>query len=94
MRVLRRENWLVALVNNEVLPLTHSLPLLGERPLLPQTLEWALYTTLVRSSLSLGRLRRLRGGRPAAAPELRPPLPPSLSRHFPFPPFSPFLPLS
>lgn len=47
MRVLRQENWLVALIDNDVLPLDTYLPLVGTRPLLPQTLEWALYTSLV-----------------------------------------------
>mmetsp|Transcript_25985 Transcript_25985/g.60064 ORF Transcript_25985/g.60064 Transcript_25985/m.60064 type:complete len:817 (-) Transcript_25985:513-2963(-) len=47
MRIMRRENWLVALINNDVLPLAQPLPLLGNRPLLSVTLEWALYTSLL-----------------------------------------------
>jgi hypothetical protein len=52
MRIMRKENWLVALISNDVLPLSATVPLVGSRPLLPQTLEWSLYTTLVGASPS------------------------------------------
>jgi hypothetical protein len=57
MRIMRKENWLVALLNNEVLPLSLPLPAWPwaprgaapqrTRPLLPQTLEWSLSLTLL-----------------------------------------------
>ena len=41
-RLMRRENYLIALFNKEVLDLKLPVPFLGSRELLSQTLEWAL----------------------------------------------------
>lgn len=41
-RIMRKENYLVAMFNKEILDLTIPLPLLQNRPLLTRTLEWNL----------------------------------------------------
>lgn len=46
-RLMRRENYLIALFNKEVLDLKISVPFLGPRELLSQTLEWALMFSIL-----------------------------------------------
>jgi autophagy-related protein 9 len=46
-RLMRRENYLIALFNKEILDLKLSVPFLGSRELLSQTLEWALMFSIL-----------------------------------------------
>lgn len=46
-RLMRRENYLIALVNKEVVDLKLSLPFLGTRELYSQTLEWTLMFSIL-----------------------------------------------
>lgn len=41
-RIMRQENYMIALVNKEVLPLFVHIPLYGKTPLITATVEWAL----------------------------------------------------
>ncbi|KAL8711030.1 MAG: hypothetical protein Q9220_004411 [cf. Caloplaca sp. 1 TL-2023] len=41
-RLMRRDNYLIALINKDVLDFTLPLPLIGKRPLFSKTLEWNL----------------------------------------------------
>lgn len=56
MRIMRRENWLIAMVSADVLPLDVPIPGLGSRNLLSKTLEWNLYT-LILDSMYDGQFR-------------------------------------
>lgn len=46
-RLMRRENYLIALFNKDILDLKLSVPFLGDRELLSQTLEWTIMFSIL-----------------------------------------------
>eukprot|EP01026_Neomeris_dumetosa_P032471 TRINITY_DN2579_c0_g1_i10.p1 TRINITY_DN2579_c0_g1~~TRINITY_DN2579_c0_g1_i10.p1 ORF type:complete len:639 (-),score=56.33 TRINITY_DN2579_c0_g1_i10:774-2690(-) len=46
-RIMRRENYLIAMLNNGIIPLTFHFPIVGSRVLMTKTMEWNLYWGLL-----------------------------------------------
>jgi autophagy-related protein 9 len=47
-RIMRKDNYFIALINRDVLDLTVPLPVLRNRPLLTRTLEWNINLCVTR----------------------------------------------
>merc|ERR1740125_69256 len=45
-RIMRKDNYMIAMVNKDVLKLDVYIPFVGRRPIMTKTLEWNLQMTL------------------------------------------------
>ena len=46
-RIMRRENFMIAMFNKDLVPAHVSLPLLGRIPFMPKALEWSLFKSIL-----------------------------------------------
>jgi autophagy-related protein 9 len=47
-RIMRKDNYFIAMINRDVLDLTVPIPILNTRPLLTRTLEWNLNLCIMK----------------------------------------------